>query len=403
VPPSPITRGYQLVTEDTAAEALSRDVVRKYWLLRLSTSTKSDRVRVAGWRIVAFHMFFPVAAILAGVTEKTLHLPRGGRGVLDHYGFHALFLSAPVLTWMLSSFVLRLVAVTAESSWFGGSNENPNAKSLQDELVGLLLARDPRGARILAQMRAVGVAAVFANASSTLYPRVVYGQDVFDSIYHPIGYVIGRLFLTYHWIYLLPVLIYFAGIATYATVRIAGLVANCGEEVLRSFAADGCGGFRALGSLMNAIVYMYLPIVGIIVALFHTHANSYPLLKLSIVLAIFIPAQLFLPILRLHRTMVVLKERKLSRIEKLLTSAERELPDELPRDRESRLVLPYVYEPRSWESNFAVPYLRLLAGASLYQQATGMTTWPYARKDALKWVTPFIPVAISTLVKKFVP
>lgn len=401
MPLSQITKDYQRVTEDIAAEALSRDVVRKYWLLRLATSTKSSRVRVVGWRIFAFHALFPVAAILAGVTENTLHLPRGGRGVLDHYGFHALFLSAPVLTWMLCTFVLRLVAVTSETSWFGGSDRNPAAKDLQDELVGLL-ARDRRGATFLALMRAVGVAAVIANASTTRDPVAVYGQDVFDSIYHSAGYVIGRVFLSYHWVYLLPVLFYFAGIATYATVRIAGLVANCDERVLRSFASDGCGGFRALGSLMNSIVFMYLPIVAIIVAVSHTHANSYPLLQLSFVLAIFIPAQLVLPILRLHSTIVVLKERKLTRIEKLLTTAEKEFPDEPPLGWASRLVPPYLHEPH-WESRLVVPYLRLLAGASLYQQATGMTTWPYVRKDALKWVTPFIPVAVSTLAKQFVP
>src|SRR5207248_761926 len=136
-------------------------------------------------------------AILAGVMENTLHLPRGGRGVLDHYGFHALFLSAPALVWMLCTFVLRLITVTTETAWFGGSDENPNAKCLRDELVGLLLTRNRRGATFLALMRAVGVAAAIANASSTRYPEIVYGQDVFDSIYHPAGYVIGRLFLTY--------------------------------------------------------------------------------------------------------------------------------------------------------------------------------------------------------------
>src|ERR1051326_2332948 len=385
-----ITRDYHRVTDDTAADALARDVARTYWLLRLSTSsTKSRCVRVVGWRIIVFHAIFPIAAILAGVTENTLHLPHGGRGVLDHYGFQALFLSAPALVWMLCTFVLRLTTVSTETAWFGGNDENPNAERLRGELIGLLLARDRRGATFLALMRAVGLAAAIANASSTRFPEIVYGQDVFESIYHRAGYVIGRVFLTYHWVYLVPLLIYFVGIAIYATVQIASLVADSGEHVLRSFAADGCGGFRALGSLMNSVVYMYLPIVGIIVALHHTHANSYPLLKLSVVLAIFIPAQLVLPILRLHHTLVELKQRKLSRIERLLTSAERELADEALRTWDSLLVLPHLREQLAWEARFVVPYLQLLAGASIYQQATGMTTWPYVRKDALKWITPF--------------
>jgi hypothetical protein len=374
------------VTEGISADSLGHELVRGRFLLRLSTTTtNSGAVGVAAWRIAAFHLLFPTAAILAGISEATLHLSGGGRGVLDHYGFHALFLSAPVLTWMLSAFVLRLVAIIADATWFEGSL---NAKKLQDELVKLATGRDRRGAILLALMRSVGVAAAIANASSTRYPLLVYGQDVWDSIHHPTGYVVGRAFLTYYWVYLLPLVAYFAAIATYATVRIALLVEESSDHELRCFAADGCGGFRALGSLMTAVVYMYVPIVIVVVALSHTHTNFYPTLKLSAALAILIPAQLFLPFIRLHRTMVLLKQRKLAKIEKLLTEAERTIPAELP---------------RGWESRLAASYLRLLAGASLYQQTAGMTTWPYMRKDALKWLTPFIPLAVSTVVKRFVP
>jgi hypothetical protein len=270
------------VTESISAESLSREMVRGRLLLRLSTTvTKSGVECVVGWRIVAFHFVFPVAALMAGVSEATLHLPGKGRGVLDHYGFHALFLSAPILTWMVCTFAFKLVTVIANATWFGDRDKSKEATKLQDELVELVTGRDRRAAAMLALMRSVGVAAVIANAASTRYPLLVYGQDVWDSIHHVAGYVIGRAFLVYYWIYLLPLVAYFVVIATYATVRIAHLVEESSEHDLRCFAADGCGGFRVLGSLMTSVVYMYLPIAIVVVALSHTHANFYPTLKLS--------------------------------------------------------------------------------------------------------------------------
>jgi hypothetical protein len=375
------------VAKAISPDSLAREVVRSRLLLRLFTASEPEGVRVIGWRIIAFHLLFTAAAILAGVAEGTLYLPGAGRGVLDHYGFHAILLSAPILVWMLCAFVIRLASIIGEPTWFEDHNKTADAIKRQHELIELVLGREKRGAVLLALMRLIGIFAVIANASNTCNPELVYGQDVFDSIHHPIGYVVGRIFLTYCWAYALPLLAYFIAMATIATVRITKLVEQSDEPGLRCFAADGCGGFRVLGSLMNSIVYMFVPIALAVVALSHTHANFYPLLKLSIVLALLIPAQLFLPFIRLHYVMVLLKQRKLSQIEKMLTAAERALPDE-PR--------------RGWESRLIVPCLRLLAGATLYQQASEMTTWPYVRKDALKWVTPFVPLVVSTLAKNFV-
>jgi hypothetical protein len=374
------------VSEELSPNSLARDVVRSRILLRLATKSEDGRVCVIGWRILALHAILPAAALLGGLAERTSYLPGTGRGVLDHFGFHALFLSAPLLAWMLCRFVVKLSAVIAEPRWFANIGKTADA-TLQGELINLALGRDKRGATLLALMRSIGVAAVIANASSTRYPLLVYGEDVFDSIMHPFGYVVARIFLAYYWVYLLPLVAYFVVVATVATVRIAHLVEQSDEYELRCFAADGCGGFRELGTLMTSVVFLYVPIAVVVAALSLTHANFYPTLKLSAVLAVLVPAQLFLPFLRLHHVMVQLKQRKLVFMEKVLTAAERVLVAD---------------PPRGWESQFVAPYLRLLAGASLHQQASEMTTWPYMRKDALKWVTPFVPLAISTLVKQFI-
>jgi hypothetical protein len=248
--------------------------------------------------------------------------------------------------------------------------------------------------RMLWYFRSVGFAAVVANAASTRYPEFVYGQDVFDSLRHIYGYIAGRTFLAYYWVYLLPYAAYFIYVAVDTTVSIVSHVKQGTEYSLRCFASDGCGGFKDLGQLMIIAVYMYMPIVMVIVALSHTHRNFYPTLLLSAVLVVLIPAQLFLPFLRLHHRLKVLKGQRLSDLERYLTIAEITVLRSSPRQPDRPL------RPRVADLPLS-SYLKLLAGDTLYRQTAALSTWPYVRADALKWVTPFIPIMTSAVLRRY--
>ena len=366
---------------------------RAYWLFGIILKKDPQGFRLGWVRLISLHAIFPALALLAGYVDDTTRLRPAGRGVFEHYGFHALFISAPVLvllTWRVIGTLARLISEPLPAL---SPSAATGLSSLQHELQDVVLCRVPRGKQLLLLFRLVGVFAVVANADSTRHPVDVYGQDVFDSSGHAVGYLAGRIFLSYYWIYLLPLVLYLAAASIAVAAKIAAYIDALPDYDVRCFASDRCGGFKELGRLMTLVVYLWVPIVFVIIALKETHANFYGTLRLSFFLCAIIPSQLYLPFLRLHRVLSRLKERKLAALERFLVRNEKaiDIKDDTRGGDSSGSSL---HERR------ALPYLKLLAGDSVYRHTAEMTTWPYIRSDALRWVTPFVPLAVSLVFKR---
>lgn len=365
--------------------------VRSYWILGKIFRKDAGDFKLRLIPLVGLHLLFPTLALIAGYYDNSMFLPGTGRGVAEHYGFHALFLSAPVLLYLTCRILKAMAKIISDPLPWLSPNASAALASLQRSLQDFAICRLDKYKGLLLLMRTVGVFAVVANAASTRYPLAVYGQDVFDSSRHAIGYLSGRVFLAYYWIYLLPLIAYFALVALYVAIRIASFVDQLPEYEIRCFASDGCGGFRALGRLMTLVVYLWVPIVVIVIALMETHTNFYATLKLGAGLAIIIPAQLFLPFVRLHDVLKRLKERKLATLERFLTSTERIITVKRKSGDNSDTT----------SERSTMPYLRMLAGDTIYRQTTAMSTWPYLKTDFVRWVMPFAPLALSVTLKQF--
>jgi hypothetical protein len=364
---------------------------KSYWLFGRILRKERDQYRLRPVPLVALHAVFPLLAVAAGYFDNTTRLLPRGRGVFEHYGFHALFISAPVLVLLAWLVVRTLAKVIAEPLPWLSPTASAGLTTLQQSLQDLAVCRSAKAKGLLLLMRTVGVFAVVANAASTRYPELVYGEDVFDSSRHALGYLAGRVFLGYYWIYLLPLIAYLAIATVVVAVRLASYVDSLPDYDIRCFASDGCGGFKELGRLMTLVVYLWVPIVAVVVALAQTHTNFYATLKLSAVLAVLIPAQLFLPFLRLHRVLTRLKERKLQILERFLTNAERTIDMKRGDGNDG---------PQQGLERSNGTYLRLLAGESIYRHTAAIVTWPYIKSDVVRWLTPFAPIVLSFAVKR---
>lgn len=381
-----------MVTAKARQIATMARFARSYWIFGL-ISRRDQTGHALRWTpLIIAHTAFPVLALVAGWADETTSLlARGGRGVVEHYGFHALFVSAPVLVYLAWRVAMALSAIIAQPLPWIGAVRTAEVLKLQKSLDDIATCRPPKAKALLALMRFVGFAAVIANAASTRMPELIYGQDVFDSSRHALGYLAGRLFLGYYWFYLLPLVAYLAFAAVAVAVLVAAHVDGLKDYDIRCFASDGCGGFKELGRLMTMVVYLWVPIVVVIIALRETHTNFYATLQLSAVLAVIIPAQLFLPFLRLHRVLSRLKERKLSALERFMTDSERAINAKESEKRKER--------DHDAERSI-VPYVRLLAGDSIHRHTTAMTTWPYIKSDVMRWLTPFVPLLLSVTLKR---
>jgi hypothetical protein len=367
-------------------------LARSYCLFGTIFRKDHDGYHLRWVRLILIHALFPTLAGVAAYFDHTARLLPNGRGLVEHYGFHALFLSAPVLVYLTWRVVTSLAKIIAEPLPWLSPTPPPELSDLQHTLQNSVLCRSAKAKGFLLMMRMVGVFAFLANADNTRRPELVYGQDVFDSSRHLLGYFAGRLFLGYYWIYLLPLIAYIAFATVAVTIRLAAYVDELPDYDVSCFASDGCGGFKELGRLMTLVVYLWVPIVVVVIALMETHTNFYATLKLSVALVVIIPAQLFLPFARLHRVLTRLKARKLATLERFLTATERainvkaETAEARPEDPTERRAIE--------------PYLRLLAGESVYRHTSEMATWPYIKSDVMRWLTPFVPIAVSFAFKR---
>ena len=335
---------------------------------------------------------FPLLAAVAGYADHTTRLLPGGRGVFEHYGFHVLFLSAPVLIYLAWRVVQNLAKTIAEPLPGSSPAAAAGLPALRHALLDFVLCRSSREKGFLLLLRMVGLFAFLANADNTRRPELVYGQDVFDSSRHTFGYLAGRVFLGYYWIYLLPLIAYIAFATMAVIIRLAAYVDELPDYDVSCFASDGCGGFKELGRLMTLVVYLWVPIVVAVIALMETHANFYATLKLSVALVVLIPAQLFLPFARLHRVLARLKERKLATLERFLLATEQTIDVRHPAR--------HVKSDNPSAERSIEPYLRLLAGESVYRYTSEMATWPYLKSDFVRWLSPFVPIAVSFASKR---
>jgi hypothetical protein len=305
-------------------------------------------------------------------------LQNGGRGLFEHLGWWSQYLACPVLVILALQVLRSFATILADSRFVAPIDEDALAtRAVQQALLRRCCAKTATGKRQLAELFVLGGASVIINLQTTRTAVAVYGEDVWDSSLHIGGYWLGKVFLVFEWGYLLPVLAFLAlsiGATIHYIVRRA--VANHSQQ-LAVFAADGCGGYRPLGQLMLQIVYLDVPIAVVIVFLHLTHDRHfyYTIVFATIFLVVAIVAQLFLPFIPLHEGLLQLKRAKLRELEQFLLKQDRQL----------------------LSAKNATEATAILAGACVYQQTMQLSTWPYARGDTLKALTPLVPIASMLL------
>jgi hypothetical protein len=270
--------------------------------------------------------------------------------------------------------VIRSFAAILVDARFVGPKENDlEPRTVQAALLRRCCGETASAKRQFAELIALGGASVIINLQTTRTAVAVYGEEVWDSSSHTGGYWIGKVFLLFEWAYLLPLLAFLSfaiGAAIHYIVRRAVVSKPLQLSV---FAADGCGGYRPLGQLMLRIVYLNVPITVIIVCLHFTHDRRFyfTIVFASIFLLVAVVAQLFLPFVPLHQGLLQLKRKKLSELEDFMSRQDRA----------------FLNDSQSSIAN------AIVAGACVYKQTIQLSTWPYARTDTWKALTPFIPIA----------
>jgi hypothetical protein len=345
---------------------------RSYWIFRVTSCPESGELRP--FRLIVILGAIPFLTILTAWWEGTLYLvQQGGRGLFEHVGWWAQYLSCPILVIFALQVIRSFATILVDPRFVGPRETDLDPRTIQTALLRRCCGETGSAKRQIAELIALGGASVIINLQTTRTAIAVYGEDVWDSSLHQCGYWIGKLFLLFEWAYLLPLLAFVAfsiGAAIHYVVKraVTGKVPQ-----LSVFAADGCGGYSPLGQLMLQIVYLDVPIMVTIVCFHFTHNRHFyfTIVFATAFLLITVAAQLFLPFIPLHEGLVQLKQSKLKELEEFLSRQDRD----------------FLYADRPAIAN------AIMAGACVYKQTLQLSTWPYARADTWKALTPFLPVA----------
>lgn len=367
----------------TPSAGLIEPTMRTYLLLRILWRLGKGKPWLFFMLSLAFFALFPAAALVVCSYEGTLRLgpTNGGRGLLEHYGSWSQFIGCPVLIFFTLLLIQRLDRALA----LDGLNGHEYSQLLATA-KDFLTRATPIHKILFAILALFGVFSLIINAQGTRSPIDVYGQQLWDSSAHTAGYILGRIFLGFEWIYVFPLVIYLALGASIIIILLVNIVMGSAEFELSAFAPDGCGGVRPIGSVMLSVAYIDLPFIAIIVAHIYTHANFYASLMFASLLAIVgVTAQAFLPFLRLHDFLKRHKVRRLADLEKKILRnrwADTEEKDDGPLARHA---------------------LALVACDVMYRKVADMRTWPYARIDWMQWLVPLVPVVAALVERGFPP
>jgi hypothetical protein len=220
-----------------------------------------------------------VVASAAG--DKTLHLPFPGRGFLDHYGFQASFLSTPLVlltTYIAVGYFLRLLQ-HIDLLVVKGADGKDLGRIIGPRVRSLFLK--DKWASALGLFAFIGISISLAIFRHLADPVAFWGNDVFNAIQYPRGFVTANVYLLVTWGVVYPIALFCAIQMTCSIEIIASKLRK--EKLLRMdfLHIDKCGGMSKFGTLNLMIMVIYLwPLIAFY-ALHLTHRYTYASLVLG--------------------------------------------------------------------------------------------------------------------------
>lgn len=231
--------------------------------------------------ILGVSLALGAAVFIASAADHSLRLPAPGRGLLDHLGFQACFVSAPLVlltAYFAVGYFLRLLA------GLGGlltpqADRRAVARVVKPHLRSLFLRSRWRSA--LAFFAFVGVAVSLAIFRQLDNPVAFWGNDVFNAAEYGYGTIVANLILLLTWGGIYPVALFYAIHLTCSMELIVSHLKKEGLLRLDFLHIDRCAGMARFGTLNLIIMTIYLWPLGALYALHVTHRSTYASLVIS--------------------------------------------------------------------------------------------------------------------------
>jgi len=211
----------------------------------------------------------------ASLLDGTLRLPAPGRGLMEHYGFQASFVSAPLMLLTCLHAVSNFLRILAKIDDMLVPGADPAAvrSIVKPHVDSLLLRGNWRNALWLFMF--IGVAVSIAIFRKLDAPREFWGNDVFNATRYTYGFLAANLFLLLLWGFVCPVGFFYALHLTFSSETIVARLRKAGMLRLDFLHVDRCGGMSRFGTLNFLVMLIYVWPFGAMYVLHLTHQYTY--------------------------------------------------------------------------------------------------------------------------------
>lgn len=251
----------------------------------LDRSPVLRHVRVSRFQLfMSMLVLYPLVIVAACWHDGTLSMAAPAKGLAQHFGFWAIFVTTPAILW-LSGYLLRTFVFSVERVDTYCSAAAVKSRAAVAELVkkhALSLSLQTDAAWILALLVFVMVGWCILNVERTIVPEITYGHDVFDGYSHRWGFYTTKLyvFLVFGVVY--SIALFVAVHVTISLVALLRVLSRTDSLIVDLFHQDNCGGTSRFGYINLIILAIYFQFFVVIFAMYLTHRTTYLVMLASL-------------------------------------------------------------------------------------------------------------------------
>jgi hypothetical protein len=258
-------------------------ILKNYFLLNfLLESGKLSPI--SSIKIILLGVILPALVVFGSYLDNTFWLSGNGKGLWQHYGVWSLFLTTPILLIIALNILNRFFLIIKNINNYITCLEMPLGltRIINKQMKSISLKTKTK--YILIFFGIIGFMSSIVNIYQTVEPIKYYGNDVFDSYKYFWGFLANKIFLTFIWTLIYPIVGFIVLHVSYSMVIILRYLYQNGILFVDFFHKDNCGGVSNFGYINNLIMGIYINIFFVVFCLFITHSNNYFTLMLSSVL-----------------------------------------------------------------------------------------------------------------------
>jgi hypothetical protein len=225
--------------------------------------------------ILLVSVTWALIVLSAAIADNTLQLTPPGRGLMNHYGFLASLLAAPLVlltAYQAVSYFLRILK-DVDELLAPRANVSFVKEIIRPHIDSILLRGKWRNMLWLFML--VGAASSIAIFTRLSDPISYWGNDVFNATYYHYSFWIANAFLLWLWSAVYPIGFFYALHLTLSTSIIVAQLQRRSFLCLNFLSADKCAGMAKFGTLNFIVMLIYAWPSAAAYAFHFTHQSQY--------------------------------------------------------------------------------------------------------------------------------